>query len=65
LAARIPGEKSESTGRPAMQNSPEYAFNPSASTEIGLQKPARAANIAYQSVTIAAMILLLGSLWVF
>ncbi len=48
-----------------MQHSPEYSFNPLPSTEIGLQKPVRAANIAYQTVTIAAMILLLGSLWVF
>lgn len=46
-----------------MTQSPAYSFNPSA--ESGLQKPVRAANVVYQSVTIAAMILLLGSLWVF
>jgi hypothetical protein len=46
-----------------MPQSPAYSFNPS--TDIGLQKPVRAANLVYQSVTVAAMILLLGSLWVF
>jgi hypothetical protein len=46
-----------------MQHSPEYSFN--TLSESGFQRPARAANIVYQGVTIAAMILLLGSLWVF
>jgi hypothetical protein len=46
-----------------MHHFPESSFN--TFSESGLQKPARAANIVYQSVTIAAMILLLGSLWVF
>ena len=45
-----------------MQQSPNY--NPS-STENGLQGPVRAANIVYQTLTIMAMVLLLGSLWVF
>jgi hypothetical protein len=48
-----------------MQHSAQYSFNPSTSTEIGAQRPVQAANMAYQSVTIVAMILLLGSLWVF
>jgi hypothetical protein len=48
-----------------MQHSPEYSFNPLPLSENGLQKPGKAATVVYQSVTIAAMILLLGSLWVF
>ena len=48
-----------------MQHSPEYSFNTVPSSENGLQRPVKAANIIYQGVTIAAMILLLGSLWVF
>ncbi len=48
-----------------MERSPEYSFDSLPSTEIGLQSPARAANIAYQYLTVAAMILLLASLWVF
>jgi hypothetical protein len=49
-----------------MQHSPDYcSFNSLPSTENGIQRPVRAANIAYQYITIAAMILLLGSLWVF
>lgn len=48
-----------------MKGSPEYVFNPSPSSESGFQISGRAANVAYQSLTVAAMILLLGSLWVF
>lgn len=48
-----------------MQHSPEYSFNPMPSSEIGFEKPGKAATIVYQGVTIAAMLLLLGSLWVF
>jgi hypothetical protein len=48
-----------------MRHSPEYSFNPMPLSENGLQKPAKSATIVYQTVTIAAMILLLGSLWVF
>jgi hypothetical protein len=48
-----------------MEHSPEYTVNLSSPSDIGIQKPVRAANIVYQSLTIAAMVLLLGSLWVF
>jgi hypothetical protein len=48
-----------------MEHSPEYSFNSLPTTENGLQRPFKAANIVYQSLTVAAMILLLGSLWVF
>ena len=48
-----------------MQHSPEYSFNPLPSSESGLQKPVKTATIVYQTVTIAAMVLLLGSLWLF
>jgi hypothetical protein len=48
-----------------MKHSPEYSFNTVPSSENDFQRPVRAANIVYQGVTIAAMILLLGSLWVF
>ena len=49
-----------------MQHSPEYySFNSLPSTENEFQRPIKAANIAYQYITVAAMILLLGSLWVF
>ncbi len=48
-----------------MERSPEYSTNTLYSSENGLQKPVRAANIVYQTLTVAAMILLLGSLWVF
>lgn len=48
-----------------MKGSPEYPFNPMPSNESGFQISGRAANVAYQSLTVAAMILLLGSLWVF
>jgi len=48
-----------------MQQSTEYTLSSLPSTENGPRKPVRAANIAYQYITIAAMILLLGSLWVF
>ena len=48
-----------------MQHSPEYSFNTVPSSESGFERPVKAANFIYQGVTIAAMILLLGSLWVF
>ncbi len=48
-----------------MKGSPEYSFNSIPSNESGFQISGRAANVAYQSLTVAAMILLLGSLWVF
>jgi hypothetical protein len=46
-----------------MQRFPGYSFNTLPESDI--QRPVRAANIVYQGVTVAAMILLLGSLWVF
>lgn len=48
-----------------MERSPEYSANTFLSTETGTQRPVKAANIVYQTVTIAAMLILLGSLWVF
>lgn len=48
-----------------MKCSPEYSFNPAPSNESGFPISDKAANVAYQSLTIAAMILLLGTLWVF
>jgi hypothetical protein len=48
-----------------MEHSPEYPLNHLPSTESALQQPGRSAAIVYQSLTIAAMILLLGTLWVF
>ena len=48
-----------------MERSPEYSTNTLLSTENGTQRPVKAANIVYQTLTVAAMILLLGSLWVF
>ena len=48
-----------------MERSPEYSINSFPSTENGFQRPIKAANIVYQTLTIAAMIMLLGSLWVF
>ena len=48
-----------------MKCSPEYSFNPAPSSESSFKISDKAANVAYQSLTIAAMILLLGSLWVF
>jgi hypothetical protein len=48
-----------------MQHSPEYSLNQLPSTEGALQGPGKSAAIVYQSLTIAAMILLLGTLWVF
>jgi hypothetical protein len=48
-----------------MEHSPEYPFNSLPSSASGPQKPVKAATIVYQGVTIAAMVLLLGSLWAF
>lgn len=48
-----------------MQRSPEPSSNPMPTSASGLQKPAQAATMVYQGVTIAAMLLLLCSLWVF
>lgn len=48
-----------------MERSPEYSTNTFFSTDNGTQRPVKAANIVYQTLTIAAMLILLGSLWVF
>ena len=48
-----------------MEHSPEYSLNHLPSTENVLQRPERSSAIVYQTLTIAAMILLLGSMWVF
>jgi hypothetical protein len=48
-----------------MQPSPEFSSNPLSHPSIALQEPRRPADVAYQSLTIAAMLLLLVSLWVF
>lgn len=48
-----------------MEHSPEYSFNSLPSSASEHQKSGKAATIVYQGVTIAAMLLLLGSLWAF
>ena len=48
-----------------MEHSPEYSFNQLPSPDNALRRPERSAAIVYQSLTVAAMILLLGSMWVF
>lgn len=48
-----------------MQHSPEYSCNSLPSSVSRPQNPGKAATIVYQGVTIAAMLLLLGSLWIF
>jgi len=52
-------------GRPTMQSSPEFlSAAPPGSTD-GKEQPQRPADWLYKGLTIAAMLLLLGSLWVF
>jgi hypothetical protein len=48
-----------------MQPSPEFSSNSVSSIAGDVQRPVHAATIVYQSVTIAAMLLLLCSMWVF
>lgn len=49
-----------------MQHSPEYSCNSLPSSVSGTQSTSgKAATIVYQCVTVAAMLLLLGSLWIF
>jgi hypothetical protein len=48
-----------------MQHSPEYTYTTPPTSANGFPVPGKAATIVYQGVTIAAMLLLLGSLWVF
>jgi hypothetical protein len=55
----------EMEGRPVMEHSPEYSVKPLPCSADGPTKPGKSATLVYQCVTIAAMLLLLGSLWVF
>jgi hypothetical protein len=48
-----------------MRRSPEFSSNALESPAGEPELPLRAATLLYQGVTIAAMLLLLGSLWVF
>lgn len=49
-----------------MQHSPEYSGYTSLPTSKNEpQNPGKAATLVYQCVTVAAMLLLLGSLWAF
>jgi hypothetical protein len=48
-----------------MQPSPEFSSNSVPSSTGSFERPVQAANLVYQCVTVAAMLLLLGSLWVF
>jgi hypothetical protein len=53
-----------------MKPSPEFSSNPPHTSSLptsaaGFQPPSKAATIVYQGVTIAAMLLLLCSLWAF
>ncbi len=48
-----------------MEHSPEYPIKSLPSSTDGLSKPSKAATLVYQCVTVAAMLWLLGSLWVF
>jgi len=48
-----------------MQSSPELSSNLLHSSVGGPDRPAHAATVVYQGVTIIAMLLLICSLWVF
>lgn len=48
-----------------MQRFPEFSSNPLPSSASGIRKPAQAATMVYQGVTIAAMLLLLCTLCAF
>jgi hypothetical protein len=48
-----------------MQHSPEFSSNAMHPSASSLHRPSRAATMVYQGVTIAAMLWLLGSMWVF
>jgi hypothetical protein len=48
-----------------MYSSPELSSNSVAAYAGEGQKPAKAANLVYQCVTVAAMLLLLCTMWVF
>lgn len=48
-----------------MQSPPEFSSTLLQVSAEGVQQPEQAANIVYQGVTVAAMLLLLCSMWVF
>ena len=48
-----------------MEHSPEYSFESLPSSTDVPARPNKAATLWYQYLTVAAMLLLLGSLWVF
>ncbi len=48
-----------------MQTSPEYSSNSMHPSADALQQPAHAATFVYEGVTLAAMLLLLCTMWVF
>ena len=48
-----------------MPPSPEFSANSEPTFAADIQQPAQAATIVYQSMTVAAMLLLLCSMWVF
>jgi hypothetical protein len=48
-----------------MHSSPEFSSNSVGAYTGGGQQPAKAATIVYQGVTVAAMLLLLCTMWVF
>ena len=51
--------------RPAMQDSPELTYTTLPSSANETHNAERTSAIVYQCLTLAAMLLLLGSLWVF
>jgi hypothetical protein len=48
-----------------MQRFPEVSSEPMPTSKSGSLRPAQASNIVYQGVTIAAMLVLLCTMWVF
>ena len=48
-----------------MQSTSQSAPIPPESCAMGSEQPRKRDNLAYQAVTVAAILLLLGSLWVF
>jgi hypothetical protein len=52
-------------GRQAMQPSPEFSSHPLPTSAAGHPQPSHASTVVYQGMTLAAMLLLLCTLWVF
>jgi hypothetical protein len=52
-------------GRPKMQPSPLYASNPLPHSCVDNHADRHTEDRVYQAVTVAAMLLLLGSVWIF